>query len=199
MNYRWGAQSLVSWTFGLFLTFGVLSFAVGLCIFWVKIVYFLFSESDGNFTLSTLASCRTRMGKRCGCSNLLHVCPSTTALSSPADSGLWQEHTCSTQVGFPKCCFSQHCPTALWPIILTDFMAGNNFWCFPAGFAPACVSFMVSVWGGEEETTTDCICISFSQQYCPLSYLHLTNLFIKLWDTSCRNPTSDPSKNGHIY
>lgn len=182
-----------------FWTSGVLSFAVGLCIFWVKIVFYLCSESGGNFTLSALASCRARMGKRCGCSNPLDVCPFTTVLSSPADSELWQEHTCSTQVGFPKGCFSQHGPRSLWPVILTDFLEGNNFWevcCFPAGFVPAGISITVSVWGGEEEITTDYVCISFSQLYCPLSYLHLTNLFIKfqLWDTSCRKPTSDPSK-----
>lgn len=190
-----------------FWTSGILSFAVGLCIFWVKIFFFLCSESDENFTLSALVSCRTRMSWRCGCSHLLHVCPSTTVLGSPADSELWQEHTCSTQVGFPKCCFSQHYSLntrALWPVTLTDFLSGSNFWevcCFPAGFVPACMSVTVSVRGGEEETTTDSICISFSQLYCPLSYLHLTNLFVKfqLWDTSCRKPTSDPSEDGHIF
>lgn len=86
---------------------------------------------------------------------------------------LWQEHTCSTQAGFPKCCFCQHCPRALWPVILTDFLSGKNFWkvcCFLAGFAPACMSITVSVWGGEEETTTACVCISFSQRYCPLLF-----------------------------
>lgn len=156
-----------------FWTCSVLSFAVGLCIFWVKIVDFLYSESDGNFTLSALASCRTRMGKRCGCNNLLHVGPSATVLGYPADSELWQEHTCSTQAGLPKCCFSQHCPRALWPVVLRDFLSGKSFWkvcCFPAGFAPACMSITVSVWGGEKETTTDCVCISFSQPYCPLLF-----------------------------
>lgn len=86
-----------------------------------------------------------------------------------------------------KCCFSQHCPRALWPVILTD-LAGNKFWevcCFSAGFAPAYMRITVSVWGWEEEITMDCVCISFSQRYCPLSYLHLANLLMKfqLWDT----------------
>lgn len=70
-----------------FWTFGVLSFAIGLCIFWVKIFFFFVLNLMG-ISLSALASCRTRMGRRCGCSNLLHVCPSATVLGSPADSEL---------------------------------------------------------------------------------------------------------------
>lgn len=186
-----------------FWTCSVLSFAVGLCIFWVKIVDFLYSESDGNFTLSALASCRTRMGKRCGCNNLLHVGPSATVLV------ILQTLSCGRSTPVQLRLDFQSAASVNTVLELCDQLLSENF-CLErvsgrfAAFQLGLLQLtwaLLSVCEVERKRPQQIVFASHSLSHIVLSYLHLTNQFMtfQLWDTSCRYLTSDPSENGRNY